>query len=84
MKVLGEMSERFKVTISKVVVGETPPWVQIPLSPFFYITKYIVLYNNLKRALLNMNTLNVNYPKFNFGAWERTFIMIKPDAFERN
>ncbi len=29
----GEVSEWFKVTISKVVAGETPPGVRIPASP---------------------------------------------------
>ena len=29
----GEVSEWFKVTASKTVVGATPPWVQIPPSP---------------------------------------------------
>ncbi len=29
----GEVSERFKVTTSKVVVGVTPPRVRIPSSP---------------------------------------------------
>lgn len=36
INVIGEMSEWFKVTISKVVVGVTLPWVRIPLSPIFY------------------------------------------------
>ena len=31
----GEMSERFKETVSKTVVGVTLPWVRIPLSPPF-------------------------------------------------
>lgn len=36
------MSERFKVTISKVVVGAIPPWVQIPPSPNKMQTDYPV------------------------------------------
>lgn len=33
-KLFGEVSEWFKVTISKVVVGATPPRVRIPASPY--------------------------------------------------
>ena len=33
LKDQGEMSEWFKVTISKVVVGVTPPGVRIPAFP---------------------------------------------------
>ena len=33
------MSERLKVAISKVAVGETPPRVRIPLSPDFFLPK---------------------------------------------
>ena len=29
----GEMPERLNGTVSKIVVGATPPWVRIPLSP---------------------------------------------------
>ena len=32
------MSEWFKVTTSKVVVGETLPWVRIPFSPILKST----------------------------------------------
>ena len=34
---LGEVSERFKVTTSKVVVGVTLPWVRIPPSLIFIL-----------------------------------------------
>src|SRR4030095_2720364 len=34
---LGEMSEWFKEHAWKACVGETPPWVRIPLSPLLTI-----------------------------------------------
>ncbi len=36
------MSERFKVQISKICVGETPPWVQIPLPPVLFIISTLI------------------------------------------
>ena len=33
--VIGDVSERPKVQLSKSCVGESPPWVQIPPSPLF-------------------------------------------------
>ena len=35
--VSGEMAERSKATVSKIVVGATPPRVRIPLSPPFFL-----------------------------------------------
>ena len=40
----GEMSERLNEHAWKACVGETLPWVRIPLSPPFYIYKLFIYY----------------------------------------
>ena len=42
------MAEWPKATVSKIVVGETSPWVQIPLSPPFFLPKMRDSLNEMK------------------------------------
>ena len=42
----GGMSERFKEIVLKTIVGESPPWVRIPLPPPIQLASLVLFVAN--------------------------------------
>ena len=62
----GEVAERLNATVLKTVVGASPPWVRIPPSPPFGLSKALKFAEN---ALLFGHVLRIERTHFRLGSY---------------